>query len=218
MKCQHRTWDCHKSILGSRSAFFLAAFSGKFEEAKANEVDLPDEFPEEVYLMLEFLYKNNYDSADVDTSKYKGLAHTPVKDLWSKLTKDLNRHIRLYAIGDRLSVLGLKAEAARKFTDTLDVLEAPTVTQIALSGYIEHIYTTTPSSDYGLRGPLCDKLEQYSSVSANPKVQEVIGRVDELAFDMVKVAIERKALVCARSEGRYLVESPLAELRQYGRR
>ncbi|KAL1981277.1 hypothetical protein VTN96DRAFT_2823 [Rasamsonia emersonii] len=56
---ERRLFAAHEDVL-SRSPFFEAALKGQFLEAGTKQVDLPDEEPEILSCVLEFLYKGDY--------------------------------------------------------------------------------------------------------------------------------------------------------------
>jgi len=56
---EKRLFAAHEDVL-SRSPFFAAALKGQFLEASTKQVDLPDEEPEILSCILEYLYKGDY--------------------------------------------------------------------------------------------------------------------------------------------------------------
>lgn len=67
-----RLFAAHEDILG-RSPFFAAMLKDQFFEAGAKKVKLPDEEPEILSCILEFLYKGDY---------YPRLLHNKRRDTW----------------------------------------------------------------------------------------------------------------------------------------
>lgn len=67
-----RLFAAHEDVLG-RSAFFQAACRGQFLEPHAKRISLPEESPEILSSVLEFLYKGDY---------YPRLLHNKRKDTW----------------------------------------------------------------------------------------------------------------------------------------
>ncbi|KAL2008381.1 hypothetical protein VTN00DRAFT_8363 [Thermoascus crustaceus] len=57
--CEQRIFAAHEDVL-SRSPFFRAALKGQFLEASTKQVVLPDEEPETLSCVLEYLYKGDY--------------------------------------------------------------------------------------------------------------------------------------------------------------
>lgn len=67
-----RVFAAHEDVL-SLSPYFAAALKGQFLETSAKQVDLPDEEPETLSCMLEFLYKGDY---------FPRLLHNKRRDSW----------------------------------------------------------------------------------------------------------------------------------------
>ncbi|KAL1989494.1 hypothetical protein VTN49DRAFT_6691 [Thermomyces lanuginosus] len=69
---EQRLFAAHEDVL-SRSPFFEAVLKGQFLEAGPKQVDLPDEEPEIISCVLEFLYKGDY---------YPRLVHNKRRASW----------------------------------------------------------------------------------------------------------------------------------------
>ncbi|KAL1998900.1 hypothetical protein VTN02DRAFT_5404 [Thermoascus thermophilus] len=57
--CEQRVFAAHEDVL-FRSPFFRAALKGQFQDASTKQMVLPDEEPETLSCVLEFLYKGDY--------------------------------------------------------------------------------------------------------------------------------------------------------------
>ena len=68
-----RLFACHQDVL-SLSPFFVAALRGHFYEGATGSVELPDEEPEVVSAVLEYLYKGDY---------YPRLLHDKKRNVWT---------------------------------------------------------------------------------------------------------------------------------------
>ncbi|KAF5689982.1 amino acid transport gap1 [Fusarium denticulatum] len=62
--CGKYQYRVHKAIICPRSNFFKAACDGKFKEAQTGKVDLPDDDPAAVRMMIEYLYHDTYVPAE----------------------------------------------------------------------------------------------------------------------------------------------------------
>jgi len=69
---EHRLFAAHEDVL-SISPFFAAVLKGQFHEAGTKKVELPDEEPEILSCILEFLYKGDY---------YPRLLHNKRRNTW----------------------------------------------------------------------------------------------------------------------------------------
>ncbi|KAF5539801.1 amino acid transport gap1, partial [Fusarium phyllophilum] len=58
--CGKDQYRVHKAIICPRSNFFKAACDGKFKEAQTGKVNLPDDDPRAVCMMIEYLYHDAY--------------------------------------------------------------------------------------------------------------------------------------------------------------
>lgn len=69
---EHRLFAAHEDVL-CRSPYFAAALKGQFLDGSTKKVDLPDEEPEVLSCVLEFLYKGDY---------YPRLLHDKRRNTW----------------------------------------------------------------------------------------------------------------------------------------
>ena len=69
---EQRLFAGHEEVL-CRSPFFEAACKGQFFESNARRINLPDEHPEVLSAVLEYLYKGDY---------HPKLLHNKRKDTW----------------------------------------------------------------------------------------------------------------------------------------
>ncbi|PNP79249.1 hypothetical protein FNYG_07325 [Fusarium nygamai] len=58
--CGEDQYRVHKAIVCPRSNFFKAACDGKFKEAQTGRIDLPDDDPAAVRMMIKYLYHDTY--------------------------------------------------------------------------------------------------------------------------------------------------------------
>lgn len=91
-----RLFAAHEDIL-CRSHFFQAACRGQFLESNAKRINMPEESPEILSSVLEFLYKSDY---------YPRLLHNKRKDTWELEDRgvDGNKESTIYhhAVGGAL--------------------------------------------------------------------------------------------------------------------
>ncbi|EXK28680.1 hypothetical protein FOMG_15139 [Fusarium oxysporum f. sp. melonis 26406] len=60
ISCGKDQYRVHKAIICPRSDFLKAAFDGEFKEAQTGTIDLPDDDPVAVRMMIEYLYHDIY--------------------------------------------------------------------------------------------------------------------------------------------------------------
>ncbi|KAF2656477.1 hypothetical protein K491DRAFT_596844, partial [Lophiostoma macrostomum CBS 122681] len=90
--CNGKEWKVHKSIICTRSAFFNAAMRfGK--EAAQSKVDLPEDDPEIVGYMLQFVYTCDYNGSYNTPQDFEDSARAIIFD-WDEHHDDLSRILR----------------------------------------------------------------------------------------------------------------------------
>ncbi|OBT81823.1 hypothetical protein VE02_09157 [Pseudogymnoascus sp. 03VT05] len=63
--CGDKTWNAYRLVVCTKSSFFRQACAGNFQEAVSGVINLEDENPLAVKLMVDFLYSDDYDM-DID--------------------------------------------------------------------------------------------------------------------------------------------------------
>ncbi|KAL9022026.1 MAG: hypothetical protein Q9185_000767 [Variospora sp. 1 TL-2023] len=107
--CHDHEFKCHKVIVCAQSSFFAAVCTNGFQECLTSKVELPDDDPYHIFLLLEFLYGQAYfmwndtrNGLDFDDPRY------------------LPRiHIHLYELGDKYHIPELCRVAASCLGSTL---------------------------------------------------------------------------------------------------
>ncbi|KAL7756499.1 hypothetical protein ACKLNR_013492 [Fusarium oxysporum f. sp. zingiberi] len=73
ISCGKDQYSVHKTIICPRSHFFKAACDGKLKEAQTGTIDLPDEDPVAVRMMIEYLYHDTYAPAGASIHRDGGI-------------------------------------------------------------------------------------------------------------------------------------------------
>ena len=141
--------------------------------------------------MVHFFYHMDY--LEVETAKIKAepAATTPFKDY----TLDdgiLIDHARIYVMGDKYGIPGLKALAKSKFEDILKFTCAGLVKAMRIA------YVSTVDEDKGLRQLIVNKLHAYNIATSlgKPEIDENVKDLPELGY-----ALLRKQLNLAMWDG-----------------
>ncbi|KAK8074035.1 hypothetical protein PG994_004934 [Apiospora phragmitis] len=92
--CGDRSWDLHKSFLCTRSPFFKKALMGEFEEAKSKHVTFPENDPDEIAGVIEFIY-----TGKVREELFKG--------------GKTEACLKMYELGDFFDLRGLRQRAVQ---------------------------------------------------------------------------------------------------------
>jgi uncharacterized protein YihD (DUF1040 family) len=194
----------HKATVCSQSEFFRLACrkrngseadsQGDFKEAQTGTVDIPRsnnidsvddgwdvdaEDPKSVKLMIHYLYHMDY--LEVETAKLK--AQPIAEHLYDHDLKDgiLIDHAKMYAMGDKYGIPGLKSLARTKFNEALQYTGAGLVKAMRIT------YTSTVDLDKDLRLVIVDTLHGNMSICLNtPEVDRAIKELPELAHALLR--------------------------------
>lgn len=165
------------AIVASRSDFFATACWGEFkvkvnrwsrraktdrlisQEAQSHCIDLPEDLPTAVEIMLQYLYGLDYTVKA--HREYLGhfypIAFTDGDNLRRSSSLQLLANVHMYSMGDKYGIDGLKGIASENFALTLKRPEWQVglyfsgVSIGALGTALECIYDSTPETDKGLR-------------------------------------------------------------------
>lgn len=91
---EQRLFAGHEHIL-SRSPYFQAACKGQFLGSQTRRIDIPDEQPEILSVVLEYLYRGDY---------YPRLVHNKRKDTW-ELEEGASAESTVYHQGNKTTLL-----------------------------------------------------------------------------------------------------------------
>ncbi|CAM1504940.1 Fc.00g025310.m01.CDS01 [Cosmosporella sp. VM-42] len=236
IKCGGDRYMVHRAIVCPRSAFFEACCNGKFKEAQSKEIDLPDDDPLAVKMMVQYFYHLDYSShpptvannpsrrpskeqSQAKATTYSfgagpasvpatavGIVHHDMskrskKQIHKILAKDaaeagnpkpppsLSLHAKVYALGEKYDIQGLKAVAAEKFEeevkdhwDTGDFLSAA-----------QEVYTSTVEEDRLMRDIVVRVFDEHSNLLDKKSVQDVVKGLD-LSFDLLMRLAKRSQI------------------------
>ncbi len=111
----------------------------------------------------------------------------------------LGMHARLYGAGDKYGMKGLKAIAEERFSKCLNhyTWEGDSSDSIqSFAGMMEHIFTSTPDSDKGLRIPIVDYSRHHlKKMLKDESFKEVLARVPDLAYELLVQEVEKREMV-----------------------
>ncbi|KAH7625221.1 hypothetical protein SMAC4_12941 [Sordaria macrospora] len=183
ISCGGREYHVHRAIVCTQSEFFSAACRGSFKEAQEGKIDLPEDDPRLVHIMVHYLYHFDYDvQLQQERSGFDGLemdgygtnVNGPVADT-------LLTHAKIYALAEKYLVRGLKAVALRKFkaaaTVSLDIDD--------FLGAALVVYESTIEDDRGLRDVVVETFYKHSKWLDKEKVRDVVKELGALTYDMV---------------------------------
>ncbi|KFY17915.1 hypothetical protein V492_00295 [Pseudogymnoascus sp. VKM F-4246] len=93
--CGNKTWNAHRVVVCPKSSFFRAACNGNFKEAATGVINLEDDNPLVVKLMMEYFYKDWY----------------TIGKLPAGSPSTLSVHIQVHRLGDKYGIEELCALA-----------------------------------------------------------------------------------------------------------
>ncbi|KAI5265298.1 hypothetical protein E4T47_08572 [Aureobasidium subglaciale] len=199
INCGSDVYKVHKAIVCGQSEFFRLACrtridaKGDFKEGKTGTVDIPRsaapdtewdvdaEDPKCVKLMIHYLYHMDY--LEVETAKIKA------EPTATMLLKDCNlkdviliQHAKMYAMGDKYDIPGLKTLAQAKFEDIIKYTCAGLVTAMTI------VYTSTVDMDKGLRQMIVNKLHATNTATSLsfPEINQNVKDLFELSYALLR--------------------------------
>ncbi|KAK3946535.1 hypothetical protein QBC32DRAFT_225916, partial [Pseudoneurospora amorphoporcata] len=172
-------YHVHRAIVCTQSEFFSAACRGSF---KARKIDLPDDDPRLVHIMVHYLYHFDYDvRLQHERSGYDGLEMDGYETNVNEPAADaLLTHAKIYALAEKYLIRGLKALALRQFkaaaTVSLDIDD--------FLGAALVVYKSTIEDDRGLRDVVVETLSKHSEWLDEEKVRDVLKELGALTYDI----------------------------------
>ncbi|KAI4231228.1 MAG: hypothetical protein L6R40_007798, partial [Gallowayella cf. fulva] len=136
---------CHKIILCSQSEYFRAACSNGFKETLTSRLDLSEDQPYHIKLMLDFLYTQKVDFSEMPAIRS---------------CEFFEALIALYALGTKYLIPSFCHHVAMHFEEAIDDAHIPAHmdTSCALFHCIPLVYASTPENDRTLRNIVVHKV------------------------------------------------------------
>lgn len=141
--------------------------------------DLDVEDSSAIKLMIHYFYHHDYPS---ELPTHPGHKETTPENLAKGV---LVVHSKMYAMGDKYQVPGLKALAARKFGPCW------TKTCAGLNTAIVIAFVSTPDTDQTLRKILTDTCGRNISIPRDPAVDQTIKEIPELLYAVYRKFLDR---------------------------
>ncbi|KAI4176237.1 MAG: hypothetical protein LQ348_006027 [Seirophora lacunosa] len=165
--CNGHEFRCHKLIVCAQSSFFEAACTSGFQESFTSKIDLPDEDPYHVFLLLEFLYRQTYTESvhpDDDRVDFEDPRYLP------------KIHLHLFELGDKYDVAGLSRCAAVGFGKALDHVDLQDLFSCVRLIYVRESNVTQP-----LRGKIARRFaSRFADIASNEQYR---NRLVELVHE-----------------------------------
>ncbi|KAL5590858.1 hypothetical protein FOBRF1_014415 [Fusarium oxysporum] len=227
--CGQARHKVHKAIICPRSDFFKAACGSGFKEAQTGEIELPDDDPFAVSMMIQYLYHQTYTiphdlslvredqgfptatskpsaaplrstrhSFSGDSSAIHSLLHplqaapAPVPPPQELASYDsivpyvsLSVHYKVYALGEKYGINGLKALAVYKFeTEGEDEFRSSINYFEDFIQVMKEAYACTAEGDRPLRDAIVRMLKPKTILFEREDMKEFL-KEEGLAYDLV---------------------------------
>ncbi|KAH0372499.1 hypothetical protein KCU65_g1146, partial [Aureobasidium melanogenum] len=202
--CGSDTYNVHKNIICPQSSFFRAACRpDTFKEDQTGTITLPSNPGRIVDAQSSPITPDEFDwDLDVETTKsvrdmiyyfYHHDYHTEPAPEFKKLEFDewlsrgpLAQHVRMYAMGEKYGVTGLKALALRKITpDKVEALRGLcTATVVA--------YTSTPDTDQGMRRKMTELFLEFPRVVQDVTIEKMLQGLPDLVYALFREVWKEK--------------------------
>ncbi|CAD0040833.1 unnamed protein product [Aureobasidium pullulans] len=206
--CGSETYNVHKAIICPQSTFFKAACRpNAFQEGRTGVIEIPATAGRNVAFCQKPIIVENFDwDLDVETTTAVKLMihyfyhHDFFEDRREYSSTTLNlcstenltqgtlaEHARMYAMGEKYGVPGLKALAVAKFLAVIPRTNA------GLTAAIMIAYSTTPESDQGLRNAMIESLYCYRKAFVEvDEIQTVISKLPDLSYGLYRKMLKEE--------------------------
>ncbi|KAK2123122.1 hypothetical protein NOF04DRAFT_1350382 [Fusarium oxysporum II5] len=201
--CGNDTYQVHKAIVCPRSSFFTAACSGKFKEGQEGKINLPDDDPDAFIpadgnFLEEELSTTEHDDAlkqFLQSQGHRFVGNRRVKGMVPKLaarigpSSNLCLFAKVYALGEKYGIPGLKAIALGKF----EILAKGHFQTDGFRLAVQEVYASTIDHDRGLRDVVVCTVEENIGL-LNDEAFEAVVKYSDLGHDLLmKITSMRRA-------------------------
>ncbi|KAF5007467.1 hypothetical protein FDECE_6205, partial [Fusarium decemcellulare] len=194
--CGADHYKVHKVIICPRSGFFAGACESIFQESQTGVINLPEDDPLAVKLMLHYLYHQDYSHEILAGTEASLLSMAPITPLDSSedlshrekrrrgsptslplpppvptpTLSGLSLHAKVYALAEKYAIEDLKAVALDKFrTEAKQHWQSQDFVDV-----IQEVYISTVEHDRSLRDVLVDVICQHMELLDRPSFQDAV--------------------------------------------
>ncbi|KAI0184039.1 hypothetical protein EV127DRAFT_351381 [Xylaria flabelliformis] len=182
ISCGQSRYRVHKALVCPQSDFFTAACDGGFKETREGIVDLPDDDPWAVKMMVHYFYHFEYDTQSVmESSQNSSEATHDSFGEASQIPSSLVLHAKIYALAEKYNICGLKDFALQEF-------KAAAAEHWATPGFLEaarEAYISTIEADRGLRDIVVATFHRHSELLNQEETLSVLKESGMLAYDLL---------------------------------
>ncbi|KAI0859965.1 hypothetical protein F4860DRAFT_481275 [Xylaria cubensis] len=182
ISCGQSRYRVHKALVCPQSNFFTAACGAGFKETRERIVDLPDDDPWAVKMMVHYFYHFEYDTQSVMESSQNSseATHASLGEA-SQIPSSLVLHAKIYALAEKYNICGLKDFALQEF-------KAAAAEHWATPGFLEAArvaYISTIEADRGLRDVVVTTFHRHSELLNQEETLSVLKESGMLAYDLL---------------------------------
>ncbi|KAI1502473.1 hypothetical protein F5X99DRAFT_427129 [Biscogniauxia marginata] len=201
ISCGGKHYKVHKAIICPRFKFFAKACSEHYKEGSSGTVELPEDDPYIVNIMIYYLYHLDYDAS----SLMRGTENTEdelTKDVFGAVFAPQPRspalvlHAKVYALAEKYFIDSLKALSTQKF-ETMALKES-----IAIYGpgypdglveVMQEVYTFTVDNDRGLRDIVIKALHKHRRLLDSVEARDVLKEIPVLTYELLMYVHKEKS-------------------------
>ncbi|KAI0815425.1 hypothetical protein GGR55DRAFT_628824 [Xylaria sp. FL0064] len=182
ISCGQSCYRVHKALVCPQSDFFTAACGGGFKEMREGIVDLPDDDPWAVKMMVDYFYHFEYDIQSVrEPSQISSEATHASFGETSQIPSSLVLHTMVYALAEKYNIPGLKDFALQEFKAAVaEHLAAPSFLEAA-----KEAYASTIEADRGLRDVVVTTFYEHPELLDQEETKHVLKESGTLAYDLL---------------------------------
>ncbi|KAI4718035.1 hypothetical protein E4T48_05770 [Aureobasidium sp. EXF-10727] len=204
--CGSDAYKVHKAIVCPQSEFFNLACrkhtdaEGDFKEAQSGIIDLPsrnmdastsppDDFkwnadaedPKCVKLMIHYFYHLDYLEVETAKLKQQNRKDEDFDEVYGVKEGLLIDHAKMYAMGDKYGVLGLKDLALRRYQEAYEYTSAGFANSMIV------IYTSTIDNDMDLRNVVIEILnDDIKVMMSKPEINQNVKDLPLLSHALLR--------------------------------
>ncbi|KFA53218.1 hypothetical protein S40293_10031 [Stachybotrys chartarum IBT 40293] len=183
ISCGRKEYHVHRAIVCTQSDFFSTACRAGLKETQEGKVDLPDDDPRLVHIMVHYLYHFDYDiQLQYKRSHSDGLeTDGDGTDVSEPIVDILVTHAKVYALAEQYMIRGLKAVALRQF-------KAAATVSLDINDFLQatwEVYTSTIDDDRGLRDVVVETFYKNSQWLDKEEVRDVVKGLGALTYDLI---------------------------------
>ncbi|KAI1157309.1 hypothetical protein F5B18DRAFT_666051 [Nemania serpens] len=182
ISCGQSCYQVHRALVCPQSDFFTAACGGGFKEMRKGIVDLPDDNPWAVKIMVNYFYYFEYNIQSVrEFSQISSEATHASFGETSQTPSGLVLHTMVYALAEKYNIPGLKEFALQEFKAAVaGHLTTPSFLEAA-----KEAYASTIEADRGLRDVIVTTFYKHPELLDQEETRHALKESGTLAYDLL---------------------------------